>query len=187
MAIVLLCEGPGRGTRDRKARMLSFASLQWQPAGDFMAMKQKIDELTENEITWVKAQLENAAKFVKDFSPADSVQPFNLAALDRAYAAWIESGPTEVPLINATIHCVGVAFGQSLLDGVGLGFRWVIATDEYGTDLAVYGLPNQADVLVFPATFVAKRWEARETNFLETTYLNMEKDIRELHQSWQRS
>jgi hypothetical protein len=152
-----------------------------------MTMKQKIDELSENEVAWVKTQLENALKFVEDFSPADSAQPLNLAALDRAYAAWIDSGPTEVPLINATINCVGVAFGQILLDGVGLELRWVIATDEYGTDLAVYGLPNQGDILVYPATFVAKRWETRETNFLETTYLNMEKDIRELHRSWQSS
>jgi hypothetical protein len=150
-------------------------------------MKQEISELREDEVGWVKTQLETAMKLVKDFSPADSAQPLTLAALDRAYAAWSASNPTEGDLINATINCVGVAFGQILLDGVGLGLRWVIATDEYGTELAVYGLPNRGDVLVYPANFVAKRWERRETNFLEEAYQAIESDIRRLHRQWQTS
>src|SRR5258708_21256142 len=99
-------------------------------------MKQKIDELNENEVAWVKTQLENAAKFVEGFSPPDSAQPLTLAALDRAFAAWIASDPTEVDLINAIITYLGIAFGQVLVDGVGLGPRWVIAPDGIGPDLA---------------------------------------------------
>jgi hypothetical protein len=34
------------------------------------------------------------------------------------------------------------------------------------TGPAVYGLPGTADVLVYPANFVAKRWERREVKFL---------------------
>src|SRR5215470_15645474 len=120
-------------------------------------MKQKIEPLNASEEAWVRTQLENAATFVQTFSPADAQQPLTLAALDRAFAAWLASEPTEVPLINATINHVGIAFGQALVDGLEL--QWVIATDEYGTDLVVYGLPQRGDVLVYPANFVAKRWE----------------------------
>ncbi len=150
-----------------------------------MTMKQKIDELNEDEVAWVKTQLENAAKFVEGFSAADSAQPLTLAALDRAFAAWSASDPTEVELINAIIDYVGIAFGQVLVDGIGLGLRWVIATDEYGSDLAIYGLPNQGDVLIYPKDFVAKRWEKHETNFLEEMYPKIAHDIRELFRRWQ--
>jgi hypothetical protein len=138
-------------------------------------MKQKIDVLNEKEVAWVKAQLENAAHFVNGFSPQDAEQPLTLAALDRAFAAWIESDPAEVKLINSIINCVGIAFGQALIDRTGL--KWVIATDDAGSDLAVYGLEGQGDVLVYPANFVAKRWERRETNFLEASCEKIARDI----------
>src|SRR6185437_11939125 len=159
-------------------------------------MKQNIEPINANEVLWIKEQLENAEKFVAAFSPADSgsrtFQPFtqtsgvpgapDLAALDRAFAAWLGSGPA-VAEINAIINCVGIAFGQALVDGIGL--EWVIATDEHGTDLAVYGLPNRGDVLVYPANFVAKRWERRETNFLEEAYRRIAEDVRAIARQWQ--
>ena len=47
-----------------------------------------------------------------------------------------------------------------------LGLQWVAATDEAGCAIAVVGLPGKANFLVYPANFVAKRWERRETGFL---------------------
>lgn len=139
-------------------------------------MKQKIEPINSNEVLWIKEQLQSAEKFVSAFSPEDSGSRC-LAALDRAFAAWLDSGPA-VAEVNAIINCVGIAFGQALVDGLGL--EWVIATDEHGTDLAVYGLPNRGDVLVYPANFVAKRWERRETNFLEGAYRRIGEDVRAL-------
>jgi hypothetical protein len=126
-------------------------------------MKQRINPLNASEAAWIKTQLENAAKFVEGFSLEDSEQPLALSALDRAFAAWMASDPTDTELINAVINYVGIAFGQALVDGMGL--QWVIADDEQGSDLAVYGFPDRGDILVYPANFVAKRWERREINF----------------------
>jgi class 3 adenylate cyclase len=42
-----------------------------------------------------------------------------LAALDRAFAAWIASEPTDTDLINTVIKYIGIAFGQALVDGIG--------------------------------------------------------------------
>lgn len=148
-------------------------------------MKQRIDPLNANETAWIKTQLENAAKFVEGFSPTDSEQPLTLAALDRAFAAWIVSEPAGTDLINAVINYVGIAFGQALVDGIGL--QWVIATDNQGSELAVYGFPGRGDVLVYPANFVAKRWERRETNFLEKAYQQIGQDVRAVFRNWQRS
>jgi hypothetical protein len=145
-------------------------------------MEQKIEPLNASEQDWVKAQLENAAKFVEAFSPADSQQALTLAALDRAFAAWLASQSHHVDMINSIINYVGIAFGQSLVDGIGL--QWVVATDKDGSELAVYGLPGRGDVLVYPANFVAKRWEQRETDFLEDGYQKIARDVRDVSERW---
>jgi len=148
-------------------------------------MKQNTEPLNENEAAWVKVQLENAAKFVEAFSLEDVDQPPTMAALDRAFAAWIASEPAEMDLINAVINYVGIAFGQALVDGLELS--WVVATDEEGSELAVYGFPGRGDILVYPANFDAKRWERRETNFLEKAYQEIGEEVRAVFRNWQRS
>jgi len=57
------------------------------------------------------------------------------------------------------------------------GFEWTIAADDQGTDLAVRALPGRGDVLVYPANFVAKRWERRESNFLAACFQAIRKDV----------
>jgi hypothetical protein len=146
-------------------------------------MKQRIDSLNANEAAWIRTQLENASKFVEGFSQEDAEKPLTLPALDRAFAVWVASEPSEADLINAVINYVGIAFGQSLVDGIGL--KWVIATDDQGSELAVHGLPGRGDVLVYPTNFVAKRWERRETNFLEKAYQQIGRDVRAVFRDWQ--
>jgi hypothetical protein len=148
-------------------------------------MKQRIDPVSEHETVWIKTQLENASKFVEGFSQEEAEKALTQAALDHAFAAWIASEPTETDLINAVINYVGIAFGQALVDGIGL--KWVIATDEQGSELAVHGFPAQGDVLVYPANFVAKRWERRETNFLQKAYQQIGRDVRVVFRDWQRT
>lgn len=148
-------------------------------------MKPKISPINASEAAWIKIQLGNAVKFVEGFSPKDSERPLSLSALDRAFAAWLASKLTDTDLINAVINYVGIAFGQALVDGIGL--EWVIATDEQSSEIAVYGFPGRGDVLVYPASFVAKRWERREVNFLENVYQQISHDVRELFKKWQSS
>ena len=139
-------------------------------------MREKISPLNESEVAWVRAQLQSASKFVAGFSPEDSEQSLTLAALDRAFAAWVTSEPLDPDLINSIINYVGIAFGQALVDRI--GFNWVIATDERGSDLAVYTASEQGDALVYPANFVAKRWTRHETNFLEKACNQIARDVR---------
>lgn len=131
-------------------------------------MQPKIAQISAAEQHWITAQLASAQKFVAAFAPQHEEQPITLAVLDNAFATWLTTETTESKVINGVINCVGVSFGQALVDGVGLS--WVIATDKSGSDLAVHGLPGQGDILVYPANFVAKRWERRETNFLSAAY-----------------
>jgi hypothetical protein len=144
-------------------------------------MNQKLEPLNQNELLSIQARLENASKFIERFSPSDSGAPLTLAALDRAFAAWLASEPAAAE-INAIINCVAIAFGQALVDKAGL--QWVVATDEHGAELAVHGLPNRGDVLVYPANFVAKRWDRRESNFLEEALRRIAHDVQSAASQW---
>ena len=141
-------------------------------------MKQKIDKLTAKEEDWIASQLESAAKLVDILQPDQAGQPMTLAALDTAFAGFVAANSDDTDAVNGVINAVGITFGQFLVDNLGL--KWVIATDDEGSDLAVYGLPDRGDVLVYPANFVAKRWERRETNFLESSYRQIAEQVKTL-------
>ncbi|MGL6075331.1 MAG: DUF3806 domain-containing protein [Fimbriiglobus sp.] len=122
--------------------------------------------LSEHEWAWIAQQLDGVRLFVAAMSPADADAPVTLDALDRAWAAWLPQADDEQA--NAAINAVGTQFGQFLVDQA--GFEWTIATDAHGTDLAILALPGRGNVLVYPANFVAKRWERREANFLAASF-----------------
>src|SRR5690242_19273370 len=100
-------------------------------------MNQKIDSVSESEQLWIAAQLKKASEFVCAYSTGNSANSVTLEALDHAFAGWMASGAADqTGDVNSVINCVGIAFGQLLVEGLGLS--WVIASDEYGSDLAVY-------------------------------------------------
>jgi hypothetical protein len=136
--------------------------------GGVRVAKQTFSPLSDGERAWIAQQLESARLFVAAMSPADADGPVTLEALDRAWAAWLSQADTDNAQVNGAINAVGVQFGQFLVDRA--GFAWTIAADAQGTDLAALALPGCGDVLVYPANFVAKRWERRESNFLAASF-----------------
>src|SRR6185437_16235350 len=48
-------------------------------------------------------------------------------------------------------------------------------------------IPNRGDVLVYPANFVAKRWERRESNFLEDALRRIVHGVQKVASQWQAS
>ncbi len=135
----------------------------------------RFSKLTAAELDWKEQQLAAARALVDAFSPTDAGQPITLAALDRAFAAWLERDSQDNTEINGVINSVGICFGQFLVDEA--GFEWVVASDQHGTELAVLALPRVADVLVYPANFVAKRWERKEANFLAQSLASMKEQV----------
>ena len=134
-----------------------------------------IGELTPAESQWIQEQLDAARRFVAEHAGVGDV---TLQNLDRAWARWMERREPDTDRVNAAINAVGIALGQSLVEAAGL--RWVIATDEHGTDLALSALPGAGDVLVFPANLVAKRWERGETGFLSRVHSEISAQVRRL-------
>jgi hypothetical protein len=141
--------------------------------------------LTEQERAWIAERLEGARRFVETFSPNESGRPVTLAGLDRAWAAWLQQNIQDNTEVNDAINMVGVQFGQFLVDRA--GFQWTIASDAQGTDLAVLALPGRGDFLVYPANFVSKRWERRQSNFLATSFQAIQQDVaKEARRPWWR-
>jgi hypothetical protein len=81
----------------------------------------------------------------------------------RIFAAWLgewlEQPEQDREDPNPFINAIGSAFGQALVDALGL--EWAVVSDEHGTEIAVHGQPG--DILVFPPNLVAKRFARRAT------------------------
>ena len=155
-------------------------------------MDAKVSAITDTEQTWVRQQLAAAAQFVTDYGSRHAVQEpavqepgvqdhsgSGLAALDHAWASWLDRQIVDPQDPNPVINAVGIAFGQALIDALD-GFCWVVATDAQGSDLAVSGPPGSGDVLVYPANVVAKRYESRTAVFLAALHAEMVRDIEQL-------
>jgi hypothetical protein len=93
--------------------------------------------------------------------------------LDEAWvdlrARW-ESSAAGDQQIKDAINQVGLAFGQLLVDR--LGMEWAIATDAHGTDFAVRG---DSGWLVHPRDVVGKRYRTDESGFLAALFATIER------------
>lgn len=140
------------------------------------------EELNDAEREWVAASAAAGWQMVADYAPGDAGRPPDADALDRAYAAWVATGEADGERINAAVNAVAYAFGQLLIDAA--GFDWVVATDQYGCEMALLALPGRGDVLVYPAAMLAKRWPTRETGFLRPLFDVITQQVRDVAAGW---
>jgi hypothetical protein len=142
-------------------------------------MPYSFQDLNPGEVSWVADQLGRAIEFAG--GKADGPLP-TLAQFDAAFTRFVESDPLANERANAVVLMLGAALGTHLVQT--LGFEWVIATDDYGTDLAVVARRGRGDITLFPSDFVAKRWERRETGFLTDVPRQVSTTLAESEQSW---
>jgi hypothetical protein len=123
-----------------------------------------VTPLTDAERAWVRDQLAATTRFVADYGSTRSV---GMEAVEHAWASWLDRQNVDPEDPNPVLNAIGIYFGQSLVDALD-GFDWVSTQGEDGTDLAVFGLPGTADVLIYPAAVVAKRYQQRDAWFLQS-------------------
>jgi hypothetical protein len=138
-------------------------------------MNAKIDQLTNAEQEWISQQLKDAMAFVASVLGKETNDLPSPEDLDRAFNTWLHSPSHDTSEANSVINFVGVAFGQHLANTSPL--EWVIASDDYGTELALYAFPGQGDVLVYPQNFVAKRYESRVGTFIAESLIKIQQDV----------
>jgi hypothetical protein len=114
----------------------------------------QISRLSPAESEWVQAQLATAVALARAYT-GGSEDPPSLARLDSTWLAWRHDSSPSRPDPNSIVNGLGIAFGKHL--AAALGLDWAIVTDDYGTDLAVFGEPGA--VTFFPANMIAKRLE----------------------------
>lgn len=144
--------------------------------------ERRIEPLNDAEQRWVATELDDARRLVDALSPADAGAALTPEVLDRAFKAARASAGQDADAANAIINAVGMAFGQYLVEQLGL--KWVAVFDDDGSEIAVVGLPGQADMLIFPPNLVAKRWVDGTTDFLGYVYKGIEEDFRKFEADW---
>jgi hypothetical protein len=144
-------------------------------------MDRKFEPLSESEHQWIAEQLARAREFVREFDPQAGDGEATLDSLDRAFRHYLDA-ESDASNANDVVLAVGAAFGLALVEG--LEFEWVIVTDDYGTDLAVLARRGRGDVTIFPAEFVAKRYERREAPFLNAAYAEIQQSLRDVATEW---
>ncbi len=142
--------------------------------------KPTFKEITDSEFQWIESQLKAGRSFVIQYTSADA--DLTLEALDEAWAAWMTTEEPSTDEVNHAINSIGIPFG-SLLVETG-EFAWCIASDEWGTDLAVRALPGRGDVLAYPADFVSKRWESKASHFLVGAFSQITNHVARVKRDW---
>jgi Domain of unknown function (DUF3806) len=126
-----------------------------------------VTPLTDAETAWIQAQLAAATQFLADYGSGHTGA--GLDGLDHAWASWLDRQSVDAGDPDPVINAVGVYLGQTLVVELA-EFDWVVASDESGSGLAVHGLPNTADLLVYPADIVAREYASRTTFFLRAAF-----------------
>ena len=120
-------------------------------------VQERVEPLTDGERLWIEENVSAARDIARDAGLEHDGEVTG-ETLDDLWIL-LQSELADDP--NPAINVVGLALGQLLVDRFGL--EWVALTDEHGTEAAVRG---QSNFTVFPANFVAKRYETGETNFI---------------------
>jgi hypothetical protein len=109
----------------------------------------RVDELNQAERAWI-------ANLLAELQ-ADGVG-IERDALSRYFgqlrAGWFATRRRKRPDPNPIINRTGAGLGELLIHSLGL--RWVVVTDEHGTEMAVHG--DVGDIVLFPMNAVGKRW-----------------------------
>jgi hypothetical protein len=130
--------------------------------------KRTFDVPNASELDWIESCLRKAKEIAGD---ADGLM--DLPDMDEAWGRWLDSHDPEVEDPNPVINAFGIAFGQHIIDDLGL--NWAVVSDEHGTEMCVHGQPG--DVLVYPCNFVSKRYVSRQKDFFVAIYSEMRNDI----------
>jgi hypothetical protein len=142
----------------------------------------QFEDLQDNEREWLSSCIGSAEELVAAYSPADIERPLDAAVLDRVWATYLATGDTDMNRVNEFLTVISLTFGQLLVEAV--GFAWVVASDEYGTEIALLALPGKGDALVYPINMITKRWESQETDFMVPLFGIIAQQIRDVQAQW---
>jgi len=119
-----------------------------------------IDAVEEIGIRRLTPDEEAALEAVRAGYAALGIDPADLDSVAAAYERALES--SDHGDSSAVVELLGTAVGDHLVAAG--GYRWVVSTDPFGTDLAVE--PPRRGVPVVTRMLVATRWLGRERGWM---------------------
>lgn len=142
-------------------------------------MEQRIEPLRPDEVERVEAQ----RRWVREHYTRATTSEFEslqgkLRVIDIILREhWVAAEET------VKLQCLGIAFGDALVQRLGL--KWVAVEDEYGRDPALQ--LEGTSILLFPLTTISKRIERGESvdvyDLFERACGTVERIVRESTQS----
>ena len=140
-----------------------------------------VRDLTDGERRWVRLNVDLAGEIAKGYDlgvePGDQLVP---ATLDTAWVNWLQAHDRANEDPNPYINAFGCALGDYLVGRLGLD--WRVISDEYGTEMAIWGEPG--DVRIFPPNLVAKRYAEGAGPFFVSVASALEERIGEMRAAW---
>jgi hypothetical protein len=134
---------------------------------------QRIMDVNAAERTWIAGNQRVVRSFAIDSGVlTDVLAPVDPVVLDAAWAAWLEMHLRGEEDPNSVINAFGIAFGQVLVDRLGL--EWKVVSDVV-TEIALCGQPG--DIVIYPQNLVARRYIARSTRFFAELATEMERTV----------
>ncbi|HET7762092.1 MAG TPA: hypothetical protein VFL46_06995 [Phycicoccus sp.] len=130
-----------------------------EPSGGTAPLEatEPVDTITSRRPT---ADEESVLDAARAHYAAHAIDPADLASIASAYERALDEAGEEGAAAEA-VTVLATAVGDHL---VTRGYRWVVTTDPFGTDLAVE--PPRRPVPVVVSTLVAVRWMQRERGWL---------------------
>ncbi len=117
-----------------------------------------VEEVGTRRLT---ADEEASLEAVRTGYAAHGIDPADLDSIAAAYDRALDDHADEDS--SAVVELLGTAIGDHL--AAAGGYRWVVSTDPFGTDLAVE--PPRRGVPVVTRMLVATRWLGRERGWID--------------------
>ena len=126
--------------------------------GDETAGVEPVEEVGIRRLT---ADEEAALAAVREGYAGHGIDPADLESIAAAYDRALDAHDDDRDSASV-VELLGTAIGDHLVAAG--GYRWVVATDPFGTDLAVE--PPRRGVPVVTRMLVAVRWMGRERGWV---------------------
>jgi hypothetical protein len=134
-------------------------------------LPEQLRPFESEELNWLRANLASAAQLSIKYGSGGELTP---EGMDGVFSRWMfdeEEKEDDVTVANA----LGAAFGEYFVEH--LGFRWIVLTNQFGTDYAVRH--HLGETTAYPRASVQKRIDTRETSFFHSIYLMLVQRLKE--------